>query len=210
MTNQKDYLSILGSLRKIKPIDIIYPGIFVLFFGAILVIFFLSIQFISENINKAFSPEESAVTQALDTEKYSLVAKKLNISVGTGNNNIITATTTSISEATTTPTIIATTSVPSIITPIDKKDITILIKNSTDKKGVAGILAKALEDNGFTKPKTGDEPRRYATTTIILVESKKEYESLLLDEVRKNYPNAIATTSTSTSVADAIIIIGTK
>lgn len=189
-------------LKNIKPRDLAYPGVLILFFGIVIVVFFFMIQFISKNINKAFSPEENTQSQALNIEKYKLIAKKLNISLAPANN------TTAPAEITTTQaTTTVATSTPVVI--LDKKNLTIIINNSTPKKGVATALAKAIEDSGFAKPQTGNEPKSYVTTTILLKKSKSDYETLLLEVVRKTYPDAIATTSES-GASDATIIIGVR
>lgn len=197
----KENISIIESLRNIKSRDLIYPGLFLLFFIFVIIVFFFAMQFISKNINKAFSPEESAPSQALDIEKYKLVTKKLNVSVAPLDSVVAMPTEIPTTEAlaTNTPT-----------TTLNKKDITIIVKNSTSKKGVATTLAKALEDAGFATPKTGNEQKLYSTTTILLKESRNIYQSILLEAVRKTYPDAITATTPETNVTDATVIIGTR
>lgn len=197
----KENISIIESLRKIKSRDLIYPGLFILFFIIVIIVFFFAMQFISKNINKAFSPEESAPSQALDIEKYKLVAKKLNMSVSPIDNVVVAPAEVPTTQAVATSTPIAT---------LNKKDITIMIKNSTSKKGVATALAKTLEDAGFATPKTGNEQKLYSTTTILLKESRNIYQSILLEAVRKTYPDAIITTTPETSAVDATVIIGAR
>lgn len=193
-----------------KPADFIYPSIFVLFLGSILIVFFLTMQFISKNINRAFTSEESAPSQALDIEKYKLVAKKLSISVDTmSNGNEGSPTPPHLETATTTPIVIATSTLPDVLV-LDKKSITIFVKNSTSKNGVASTLAKALEQSGFTKPQTGNEPSIYATTTILLAENKSDYKTTLLEEVQKIYPYAVIETASGNNEFDVIVIIGTN
>lgn len=204
----KKELPFIQALKNTKPIDLVYPGVLILFFGLVAVVFFFTIRFISKNINKAFSPEEGGASQALNVERYKLTAQKLNLPMNTLQSEA-TAPAPSAETATLDPaSSTQATSTPSA-TVLDKSTVTITVKNSTSKKGVASTLAKALEDAGFAKPQTGNEPTLYATTTILLKESKKEYESLLLDAVRKTYPYAVATTTVD-GVADATIIIGTR
>lgn len=199
----KKELPFIQSLKNIKPLDLVYPGVLILFFVFVAIIFFFTIRFISQNINKAFSPEEGGASQALNIERYKLTAQKLNLPMNVLQNDAIAPeipvpeTATSTQETNTLATAV-----------LDKSAITIVVKNSTSKKGVASILAKALEDSGFQKPQTGNEPTLYATTTVLLKESKKEYETLLLDAVRVTYPDAV-TTTTMDGVVDATIIIGT-
>lgn len=197
--NIKKDISILESLKKLKPVDLMYPGIFVLFFGVVIIIFFSTMQFISKNINKAFAPEESVPSQALDMEKYKLVTKKLGISVEQASNAVA---------PTETP-VAQTVNTSTSTVALDKHSLTLMIKNSTAKKGVATTLAKALEGDGFAKAQTGNEPKLYATTTILLKESKSTYGAIILEAVHKLYPDAITTTAPEASVADATIIIGT-
>lgn len=202
----KKEIPFIQSLKNIKPFDLVYPGVLVVFFGIVAVIFFFAIRFISQNINKAFSPEESGPSQALNVERYRLTAKKLNIPVASSQDS---ATVPEISTGVAIPDTQATNTPVALV--LDKSALTIVVKNSTPKKGVASTLAKALEDSGFKKPQTGNESTLYATTTILLKESKKEYGALLLDAVRKTYPDAIATTASSESgSSDATIIIGTR
>lgn len=181
-------------LKNIKPHDVVYPGILLAFSGIVIVMFFFATQFISKNINKIFYSEETATTEALNIERYKLVAKKLGIIVNIPK------------EGEATPTKVAPPVETAVATP-DKKAITIIVKNSTKKTGVATTLAKALEDAGFNKPKTGNESQFYATTTVILKESQKGYGDMLLEIVRKTYPEAVSTTTT-TGATDAVVIIG--
>ena len=195
----------IQSLKNIKPFDLMYPGVLALFFVVVAIIFFFTIRFISQNINKAFSPEESGPSQALNVERYKLTAKKLNIPVASSQ------------EIATMPEVLAGVAIPDThatntlaVAVLDKSALTIMVKNSTPKKGVASTLAKTLEDSGFKKPQTGNESTLYATTTILLKESKKDYELLLLEVVRKTYPDAVATTTAESSVVDATVIIGNR
>lgn len=196
----KKPIPILEALKKLKPADFIYPGIFVFFLCIVLVVFFTTMQFISKNINSALAPEESGASQALDIEKYRLVAKRLNI------------------EATPASIVVAQAEIPTAqaiatntnAVALDKKSLSIVVKNSTSKSGVATVLAKSLEDNGFTKPQTGNEPKQYATTTILLKESKGAYGAVILEVVHKIYPAAIVATTTEPASADATIVIGVR
>lgn len=185
------------SLKNLKLQDIVYPGVLAVFFGIVFVLFFFATQFISKNINKIFYSEETGATQALNLEHYKLVAKKLGIVVNIPKEGeaVVVKVAPAVETATTT---------------LDKKAITIIVKNSTAKKGVATTLAKLLEDAGFQKPKTGNESKLYATTTVLIKESRKDYESVLLEVVSKAYPDAVSTTTKETSVGDATVIIGTK
>lgn len=181
------------TISKINPRDLFYPGIVLLFIIIVGVLFSLSTKFIATNINSAFSGDTGAESSSLNMTNYSIVAKKLGFSTEAG-------TSTQAVEST------VPTEAPSAQT-LDLKSLTIAVLNSTAKTGVATTLAKSLETSGFAKATTGNEKKLYATTTVIVKETKKDYTTSLLDAVRKIYPFAIAT-STTTGTADATIIIG--
>lgn len=185
------------SLKKLKLQDVVYPGIFLIFFGIVIILFFFSTQFISKNINNVFYSEGNSTAEALNLEQYKLVAKKLGIVVNVPKEGEVT-------------TIKVTPPAETVVTTIDKKAISIIVKNSTTKSGIATTLAKAIEDAGFNKPKTGNEATFYATTTVMIKADQKDIESQLLDVVHKSYPEAIATTTVGTGVYDAIVVIGVK
>ncbi|MEK7148526.1 MAG: LytR C-terminal domain-containing protein [Patescibacteria group bacterium] len=186
-------------LKTLKPRDVIYPSILVLFLGVVIILFFFGTQSISKNINKVFYSEENTAVQALDLKRYTLVAKKLNITVNIPKDG---------EQAVTKIEPVVQTASSTLA--LAKKSITIIVKNSTKKSGAATTLAKLLEDAGFQKPKTGNEPKLYATTTVFIKESRKDYEASLLEVVRKAYPDAVSTTSKETTATDVTIIIGTK
>lgn len=196
----KQNIQILESLKKLKPLDFVYPGIFLLFFVVVIVVFSIAMQFISKNINKAFAPEDNTPSKSLNIEQYKLVSKRLNIELSQSNNTVVPA-----------ETLITTEAVTSTTSPtIDKKSLTIIVRNSTPTSGVATTLAKTLEGSGFTKPQTGNEPKAYPVTTVIIKGSKSVYSQLILDAVRKIYPEAIVATTTEAAAFDATVIIGTK
>lgn len=180
------------TISKISPRDLIYPGIILLFIIIVGILFSLVAQFIAKNINNAFSSDTGAESSALNMANYTLTAKKLGFSTEAGTSTVS----------------ISVTEAPVASQSLDKKSLTLSILNSTAKKGVATILTRMLESSGFAKATTGNEKKLYATTTILIKESKSGYESLLLEAVRKAYPDAIATTTTAGTI-DATIIIGT-
>lgn len=199
-------IKIVESIKKIRPKDLVYSGILALFAVAVVIIFFISTRFISENINKVFSSEGGEGVQALNIERYNLVTKKLGITAnGSPENTVALATTTPRQE------------VPTIVTPekpttptLDKKSLTIMVRNSTIKKGVAGTLAKSLENAGFTAPTTGNESTPYSTTTILIKDSKNDYAPLVLEEISKTYSDATIATTSESAAFDVTIIIGGK
>lgn len=178
------------ALKRMKLRDFIYPGILFGFIVAIAIIFFIASRTITDSINKAFSAEQNSSAQALDRARYALVTKKLGISTNIAQK--ISATET------------ATSSVPE-----DKKTLTITILNSTGKSGLGATLAKTLLTAGYGTAKTGNERKLYATTTILIKESKSAYTTALLEEVKKTYAGAVASTTPETTTSDVTIIIGT-
>ncbi len=195
----KNNISLRESLKKLKLQDFVYPSVIVIFLCVTIIVFFFATQFISKNINRIFTAEDVGKAQALNLDQYKLVAKKLNIVVAEEGVPVPEETTIIAPEAAT--------STP-VVVSLDKESITITVKNSTAKKGVAATLAKLLENDGFQKPKTGNESKLYATTTILLKESKSSYGSLLLETVHKSYPSATLATAPETNAFDATIIIG--
>jgi len=189
-------------MSGIKPKDLVYPAIILFFIIIVGILFSVAIKFITKNFNDAFSGTIVTERSTLNMENYTTVAKKLGISIEPQKGDIVNG-----SEETT-----ATTTEDFVVETeeiLDKKSITIRILNSTIKKGIAGSLAQALEDDGFAKATTGNEKKRYSTTTIFINEAKLGYEEFILDIVQKTYPDAIATT-TSASDYDVVIIIGAR
>lgn len=221
-----NYAKVIAYIKNMKTADFVYPGIFILFFIVTITTFFLATRFITANINKIFSSEGVAGESALNAERYTRVAKKLNIPFTVPKTDVQTAvpeeeTVEQESTATTTAVMAEPDKMPGETTvtadttatstpPLNKSTITIFVKNSTAKKGLASVLAKTLEDAGFSAPKTGNETSHYATTTILIKDSKRDYAPLLLDAVSASYPAAITTTTTDSAPYDATIIIGEK
>ncbi len=196
------FTTILESIKKMKLRDFIYPGVLIFFLLIVTIIFLFATRFISKNINNVFSYEQSDESGALNMTLYTMVAKKLNLPVMVPEKkappseagiplNMATE------AATTTEAIV-------------KSAITITVINSTKKSGLAAELAKQLSEAGFANPKTGTGSKLYATTTILVKESKYDYAPLLLETVLKSYPFAIATATSDTADFDATIIIGTR
>ncbi|KKU82184.1 MAG: hypothetical protein UY07_C0002G0041 [Parcubacteria group bacterium GW2011_GWA1_47_8] len=209
MDIKKNTSVLIESLKKIKYQDLIYPGIFMFFFIIILIIFLFAVQFISKNMNKVFSSESDSPAQVLNREDYESIAKKLNIKVLDTEEQTTTASI-ETAVAVTTNSEVAEVATSSASQVLDKRSITIVVQNSTAKAGAATILAKALEDGGFTKPKTGNADKLYATTTIFIKESRSNYTASLLEEIKKIYPAVVATTTPESTPFDATIIIGTR
>lgn len=191
---------IRSSFSEINPKDLIYLGIVLLFMIVVSVIFILSTEFIAKNIDTAFSGDTGERSSTLNMENYTLVAKKLGISTEIKEETIIVPVVTTPSEQ---PTNTST-------QVLEKEELTLNILNSTPKSGVAGTLGKTLESVGYAKAVTGNVKPLYATTTIIIKESKSAFGPALLEEVQKSYPNAVLNTTSDTAQYDIKIIIGSK
>lgn len=193
------FKNIRVAMSGIKPKDLVYPAMILFLIIIVGILFSIAIKFITKNFNDAFSGTIVTERSTLNMTNYTIVARKLGINIESQKSDtesvLVVATTTE-------NLIVETTEV------LDKKSITISVLNSTVKKGVAGVLAQALEDDGFTKATTRNEKKQYATTTVFINESKLKYEELLLESVHKTYPDAIST-STETGESDVVIIIGT-
>ena len=197
-------------LQRIQSPEFIYLGIIFIFFVIVLIVFLYSTNFVVNNVNKIFSTTDSGASQALNTENYLLAVKKLNLPTNTAEGNA-TAPTTATPPVETPP--IVETNTPAVVeTPqaptIDKKSITINILNTTSKKGVAAILAKTLENAGFSTATTGNDKKSYNLTTIIISENKKEYLPLLKEAVLASYPKVVTETIANKTDFDVTIMIG--
>lgn len=185
-------------ISGIKPKDLIYPGIILALIIIVAILFFLVAGFISKNINNAFSGDMGGESSSLNMANYNLVAGKLGISTETQKG------------ATVIPDEKETTATAETAPAVDKSELTINILNSTTKSGIATTLSKALQTAGFAKATTGNEKKTYANTTIFIKESRASFGPALLEEVKKTYPGAVATTTADTAPFDATIIIGSK
>lgn len=193
------FKKIAEKLKVVRKEDYLYFSVLAVFFLLVLYVFSVSSSFLTANINKVFSSNESKTVHALDMEQYSLVAKKLRFSVQTPEaiNSTSTASSTPQTQE-------------SEDKPFDKQSLVIKVLNATAKKGLASNLAELLSKDGFIVTKTGNEEKDYATTTIYLLESKSAYRASLLETVRKSYPAVIATTTDKNGGYDAVIIIGDR
>lgn len=203
------YMRIIESLKKIRPKDLVYSGIVIFFMITVVIVFFISTRFISQNINKVFSNEGGENVQALDLARYTLIAKKLGITVNIPSENAVAPTVTAPAPVSTPPEVVPTTAT-TITSALNKQALTIMVRNSTAKAGAASTLAKILKDAGFSTPATGNEKTSTAITTILVKESRSDYAPLLLSEVIKLYPNALTATTSESAPFDATIIIGGK
>lgn len=194
--------NIQNKLSKISKRDLIYPGVIIVFFIIISIIFYVSVKFLTKNINDAFWGGSEVSTTLLNTENYNIIAKKLNIE--TSNKNTNTSTLNNVSHAEEVET-----QQPS--SPIiDKNSVTITILNSTTKAGLAGALATQFKSIGFEQTTAGNESKAYTTTTIRIKESIATIGPTIIEEVKKTYPNTTIETAPETADFDVTIIIGSK
>lgn len=187
---------------KTKPINYIYMGIIFILITVLIIFFFYSIKFITKNINKILFTETNTEIQILDINNYNLVSKKLNLTsqidiVKIEENNII-EDTLQIEE------------IKEEINPLDKKILTLNILNGARKAGVASLLSSNLEKDGFPKAITGDNPKIYPVTTMLIKESKKDYTQIISESIKKYYPSLIISSNPEASEFDVIIIVGKK
>ena len=183
------------SLKNLKHEDYVYISILAVFFTLVGVTFFFSVDFLSYNINKVFTVETREPAHGLNMENYTLVAKKLGLSIPTEQERNLPQTS-KASQAT------------SATTVLDKQSLIIKVLNGTTKAGAASTLTKSLTNGGFSVLKTGNDDFLYSTTTIVIQESKVAYLPSLLAIVRKTYPDTYATTTKKTAAYDVVITIG--
>ncbi len=181
--------------RKVKSPNFIYSSIFFLFIAIVVVLFFLSTNFIVTNINKIFSPTDSGTTQALDLNGYELVAKRLGFSFSTTTSSTLLTSKEAASQNT------------AISTPL-KTSLSIRILNSTTVVGSASALSKQLEAAGFSKANTGNQKKIASTTTIQLKDSAKFYAETLRNIVKNTYPNTSIIDAPAGTTSDVTIVIG--
>lgn len=202
---------ILVHINGINVSDAIYGGILLVFFIVITTTFVVAMRFISSNINAIFTGETGETELGLNKERYERTLNKLGITISVPSLPQTTAGAPSpeptANIATSTPPVTTTTTAPP---PLDRSTLTLMIKNSTTKKGAAGALASALQKEGFMTATTSNESQTYSVTTILVKESKYDYAALILEEVLRSYPGAIATSTANTASYDATIIIGEK
>lgn len=203
--------NIVTRIKNIDPSDAIYGGILIAFFIILATTFVIAVRFISSNINAIFTGETDDTGLGLNKERYERITEKLGIVTAAPSLPPTTTGTPTPEPVVNTATATPGTPVATVAPPLlDRGTLTLMIKNSTAKKGAAGTLASALQKEGFMAAKTENEPQRYAVTTIFIKESKYDYTALLLEEVMKSYPGAIATSTANTASYDAVIIIGEK
>lgn len=175
-------------ISKATPGELAKIAIVFLFIIVVFLLFFFTTQFISKNINMVFSGEKTISVSALNAENYTRMAKKVGINLAAPKNN-------------------AEAPAPQ---EIDKGSVSIKILNGTKEKGLAGALSQKLNAVGFTKTITGNTKNPYTSTTVSATENQKELGEIILEEVKKTYPNATLEASEEGQDVAVLIIIGKK
>lgn len=182
-------------LQKISSPDFVYAGVFITFVVLVSILFIFSANFIIKSVNTIFVSPNDNFIKSLDSSAYEQVAKRLGIethSVATPLNS-------------------APVQATSATRTVTQSSLSITIRNSTGIKGSAGALSKSLEAAGFAKATTGNEKKRYATTTIFIDTIALPYAETIKNVVKKTYQGAVIGTASSTAgAADITIIIGTQ
>lgn len=200
-------------IKKLKLKKIIYPVIFGAFAASVIIIFVSAAEFLSEAVNKAFVLDAQSAEShlvKLDLPNFYLAAQKLGIEVNleSGIQNLESGTA-SVTIAVTEETNAAATTTTT--TPaLDKTAVRIEVLNGTKTRGLAADLKTILEADGFMVEKIGNIPELYATTTIRIKESKKDYSLLIKESVSKKYQLGDDLILEESEIYDIIIIVGNK
>jgi hypothetical protein len=182
-----------------------YPLVSLVFALIIVLIFFFSVKFIAESIDRAFyEPSESEIASQVvlfDKANYIIVAKKLGIGVEEKKPENI------VNPATPFP------NIPIGLQPelMPKNFIKIAIYNSTQTAGLAAKLKAVLVGGGFEVAETSTLSPALETTTI---KTKDGFStSPFIEEIKtlvSSKYQIVSTTLPSTSTFDVEIIIGRK
>lgn len=184
---------------KLQKEDYVYLSVVLIFLLLVLLVFSSVVSFHTANINKVFSVTQAEPIKSLDMEQYTLIARKLNLTLpqeGT-DSNATSSQQKPVTPAVTTPK-----------APPDLSTVTVKVLNSTAISGLAAKLADSLKRDGFIMVVTGNESEALTTTTVSIAENKKEYETAIMKAVRKLYPSAVSQIQESNRGYDIIITIG--
>lgn len=187
---------------------IIYPVLFVVVIGGVLLVIILTAQFLSRALNISFSIDERTVQSGvvtLDKEGIQKIGGKFGvILLPSPQNEQSFPALQDNQEGSEVENII----IPSLQeTMLDEnvfrnEDITIRIYNGTKISGLAGSLKSKLEAGGFVVGGTGNASASLveglSTTRINIKKGREVYTSELVDIVKKEYPNTV------TSLLDSI------
>lgn len=183
----------------------LYPALVSIFAITIVILFILSANFISKNINRVFVTEEDAASglTRLDTVNYLPVAAKLGIP--TGNPDVTQKMEVLKETALPTETVNTATS-----TAINKASLKIAVYNGTNTAGLASSLKKLLETSGFVVTETGNKKKESDLTIIKIKESKKSALTELQNALKGHYATGNSLTLDESSAFDVVIVIGGK
>lgn len=186
---------------KFQKEDYVYLSVVLIFFLIILWVFSSVVSFHTANINKVFSVTQAEPIPSLDMEQYKLTVQKLNLTIPQGEVGAPGA-------AAQQDSVKATASTTN--TAPDLSAVTLKIFNSTNISGLAAKLAESLKQDGFMLVITGNQNEPEGTTTVYILESKKNYEQAIMKSVRKLYPSAVSKIEESNRGYDIIVTIGNE
>lgn len=198
-----------GKIKKIKNKNFLYVTIMILFFASVGVVFFFSVKFVINNINKVFVIESEKTLHALDISRYALVEKKLNLPVNTPQKDDFTPLQENTPETVSTSSEEESLKIEEVTLPdISTEDISINILNGARKAGVASSMSKKIENLGFNNITIGDSRTIYPITTIFTKDTASDFVTIIEETVKSLYPKAVVKTNTVESKYDLIIIVG--
>lgn len=111
-----------------------------------------------------------------------------------------------------TPTVIpSNTPTPTIDPKLSRKDLKIAVQNGTEKSGYAKDIASYLENKGYKNINKGNADKSdYEKTLIRIKDSKKNYLTLLVSDLRDKVDTSTVDTLEGDNKFDAVVILGNK
>ncbi len=198
-----------SEIKKIKTKNFLYVMVMILFFVSIGVVFFFSVKFVINNMNKVFVVENEKTIQALDISRYNLVEKKLNLPVNTPKKENAIYLQENNTEPSLMPAEEESLKIEKVILPdISPKDISINILNGARKAGVASSMSKKIESLGFSNITIGDSKTIYPITTIFTKDTAGDFVTSIEEAVKSLYPKTTTKTNDVESKYDLVIIVG--
>lgn len=188
---------IFSKLKKIRLKQIIYPSIITVFLVVVIILLISSIKFLSQNINKIFSPDTDISSSQLlkvDLDRFYFVAKRLGISI----------------EPETAPPMTPPLQIEPAPPPaeLNKTSLKISVLNSAKIKGLAKNLKDSLETEGFSVENIGNTSPSRENTIVKIKESKEIYASLIKEVISQQYTLGDDEILGESENFDVIIIIG--
>lgn len=196
-----DFKKFTENLKNTGIKRFVYPAIVLALLAAVIIIFILSVKFISLNLGKTFyEPTEKDIrsqTTKINLREFMTVIKK----IGEEKQPEII------------PPLVQAPDEAEKIKTIDKKTLKIAIFNAAQKSGVAAKLKTDLETTGFVVEKTDNWPEVSEKTIVKIKEDKKTYTETI-NEIEKIVSEKYSLTEIQTlensSEFDVEIVIGKK